>query len=124
MLPIKGEGPTSDCPPRPTDLRDARSSEGHDDGHHVNSELKLEELGDAVVDVPAPHHRLDDAAEVVVCQDDVGRLLGHVSAGDALEERRGCTVSDELKLASAASKIAGQRERICRRLQEEVSDSD
>ena len=65
-------------------LCDARAAEGHDDGHDVDGELELQELGDAVVDVPPPHHRLHDAGEVVVCQDDVGRLLGHVGTGDAL----------------------------------------
>lgn len=53
------------------DLCDARASEGHDDGHNVNGELKLEKLGDAVIDVPAPHHCFDDAAEVIVCEDNI-----------------------------------------------------
>lgn len=67
-----------------SDLRDAGPGEGHDDGHHVDGELELQELGDAVVDVPPPHDGLDDAGEVVVGQDDVRRLLRHVCAGDAL----------------------------------------
>lgn len=70
-------------------LRDAGARESHDDGHHVDGQLELQELGDAVVDVAAPHHRLDDAGEVVVRQDDVRSLLGHVSACDALEGRGG-----------------------------------
>jgi len=71
------------------DLRDARPGEGHDAGDHVDGELELEELGDAVVDVAAPHHGLHDAAEVVVRQDDVRRLLCHVRPGDALQDTRG-----------------------------------
>ena len=48
-------------------LGDAGSSEGHDHGHHVDGELELQELGDAVVDVPSPHDCLHDAGEVVIC---------------------------------------------------------
>lgn len=72
-----------------SDLGDAGSGEGHDDGDHVDSELKLQELWDAVVDVPAPHDGLHDAAEVIVCQDDVRRLLRHVRPGDALQNTAG-----------------------------------
>lgn len=70
-----------------THLRDAGAGERHDHGHHVDGQLELQELGDAVVDVPPPHHGLDDAGEVVVGQDDVGRLLGHVCAGNSLARR-------------------------------------
>ena len=68
-----------------SDLGDASSSEGHDDGDHIDGELELQELGDAVIDVPAPHHGLHDAAEVVVCQDDVRSLLRHIRTCDALQ---------------------------------------
>lgn len=54
-----------------THLRDAGPREGHNHSHHVNCELELQELGDAVIDIAAPHHCLDDTAEIVVCQDDV-----------------------------------------------------
>jgi len=66
------------------DLDGACAEEGDDDGDHVDGELELEELGDAVVDVATPHDRLDDAREVVVRQNDVRRLLGHVRARYAL----------------------------------------
>ena len=72
--------------PGGSDLGDAGAGEGHDDGDHVDGELELQELGDAVVDVPAPHHGLHDAAEVIVCQDDVRRLLRHVRPRDALQD--------------------------------------
>lgn len=67
---------TWDCPagparPQRTHLRDAGAREGHNHGHHIDCQLELQELGDAVVDVAAPHHRLDNAAEVVIRQDDV-----------------------------------------------------
>ena len=67
-------------------LDEARSKEGDDDGDHVDGQLELKELGDAVVDVAAPHHRLDDAREIVVSQDDVGRFLGNVRACDSLHD--------------------------------------
>lgn len=71
-----------------THLCNAGAREGHDHGHHVDSQLELQEFGYAVVDITAPHHCLDDAAEVVVCQDDVGGLLGHICASDALWRQR------------------------------------
>mmetsp|Transcript_16662 Transcript_16662/g.65070 ORF Transcript_16662/g.65070 Transcript_16662/m.65070 type:complete len:651 (-) Transcript_16662:567-2519(-) len=46
----------------------------------VDGELELEELPDVVKDAAAPHDRLDDGVEVVVCDDDVRRLLGNVRA--------------------------------------------
>ncbi len=65
-------------------LSDAGPGEGHDDSHYVDRELELQELGDAIVDISSPHHRLDNAAEVVVSQDDVRRLFSHVCPRDAL----------------------------------------
>lgn len=65
-------------------MDEARAEEGHDDGHDVDRQLELQKLGDRVVHVAAPHDSLDDAAEVVVRQDDVGRLFGNVRSGDAL----------------------------------------
>ena len=66
-----------------TVLDGAGADKGHDHGHHVNGELKLQELGDGIVHVPAPHHCLHYAREVVVGEYDIGGLLGHVRAGDA-----------------------------------------
>ena len=47
------------------------SYERHNDGNNVHSQLELEELGDTVVHISAPHHGLDDAGEVVISQNDV-----------------------------------------------------
>jgi len=68
-------------------LDGARSEEGGNDGDDVDGELELEELGDAVVDVATPHHRLDDTREVVVGQYDVRCLFGYVCARYALHQR-------------------------------------
>lgn len=68
-----------------TNLCDAGAREGHDDSHHVDSELELEELGNAVVDVASPHHSFDDTRKVVVGQDDVRCLFGYICAGDPLK---------------------------------------
>lgn len=81
-------GPNVDAS-APAHLCDAGTGERHDHGHHVDGQLELQELGDAVVDVPSPHDGLDDAGEVVVRQDDVGRLLRHVGASDSLTRSRG-----------------------------------
>jgi hypothetical protein len=48
--------------------------------------LELQELCDTVVHVPSPHDGFDDAAEVIVRQDNVWRFFGNVGAGDALWE--------------------------------------
>lgn len=69
-------------------LRDSGSGERNDNSHNVDRELELKELGDAVVDVAAPHDRLDDAAEVVVRQNNVRRLLRHISTSDTLRGTR------------------------------------
>lgn len=65
-------------------LSDAGTRESHNHGHHIDRQLELQELGDAVVDIAAPHDGLDDAGEVVVRQDDVRGFLCHVSPRDAL----------------------------------------
>lgn len=65
-------------------LGDAGSCEGHDDSYHIDGELELQKFGDAVIDVPAPHHGLHNAAEIIVCQDDIGRLLCHVCPSNSL----------------------------------------
>ena len=59
------------------------SYERNNDGNNVHSQLELEELGDGIVHVATPHHRLDYAREVVVGEDDVGSLLCHISASNA-----------------------------------------
>jgi len=49
-----------------TDLDGTSSEEGDDDGDNVDGQLELQKLGDAVVDVSSPHHRLDDAGKVII----------------------------------------------------------
>ena len=66
-------------------LCDAGARERYNDSHHVDGELELEELGDAVVNVSSPHDGFHDAGEVVVGENDVGCLLGDVCPGDALQ---------------------------------------
>ena len=67
-----------------TDLDDAGTNEGDGHSDSVDGQLKLEELCDAVVNITSPHHRLDNTCEVIICQYDIGRLLGHVRPSDAL----------------------------------------
>ena len=69
-------------------LDDAGSDERDDDGDDVHGELELEELGNAVVHIPAPHDGLHDTAEVVVGEDNVGSLLGHIGTSNTLEVKR------------------------------------
>lgn len=68
-----------------TNLCDAGACKGHNDSHYINGELKLEELRDAVIDVPSPHDGFDDAGKVVISQDDVRCLFGNVCASNTLE---------------------------------------
>ena len=63
----------------------ACAEEGDNDGDTVDGELELKELGDTIVDIAAPHDGLDNRREVVVSQNDVGRLLGHVRACNTLQ---------------------------------------
>ncbi len=58
--------------------------DGRDEGHHqrhkVDGQLELQELSDVAKDRAAPQHRLDDGGEVVIQDDNVRGLLGHLSA--------------------------------------------
>lgn len=67
-------------------LGDTGAGKGHDDSDHIDGELELKKLGDAVVDVPAPHHGLHYAAKVIVCQDDVRSLLCHICSCNSLQK--------------------------------------
>lgn len=67
-------------------LSDAGPSEGHYDSYYVDCELELQELRDAIVDISSPHHRLDNAAEVVISQDDVRCLFGHICPRNTLTQ--------------------------------------
>ena len=62
----------------------AGPKEGDNDGDDVDSELELQELSNAVVDITTPHHRLHNAREVVISQDDIRRLLRYIRTSDAL----------------------------------------
>jgi hypothetical protein len=62
----------------------ASSKDGNNDGDNVDSELELEEFGDAVVDVSTPHDSFDNGAEVIVRQNDVRRFFCHICASDTL----------------------------------------
>lgn len=66
-------------------LCDAGSCKCYDDSHHIDSELKLEELGDTVIDIASPHDSFDDAGKIVVGQDDVRCLFGYIRASNTLE---------------------------------------
>lgn len=87
-------------------LRDAGAREGHDDSHNVNGQLELQEFGDAVVDVASPHHRLDDAGEIIIRQDDVRSLLRHICPCNALEDQgESDGVSHEASSASLSTQL-------------------
>ncbi|GMR34385.1 hypothetical protein PMAYCL1PPCAC_04580, partial [Pristionchus mayeri] len=60
----------------------AGADEGDRNRDDVDRELELQEFGDGVIDVAAPHHGLDDGGEVVVGEDDVRSLLGDVGSSD------------------------------------------
>ena len=62
------------------------SDERDDDGRHVGVDLELKELSHSVVHATAPHDSVDDRREIVIHQDDVGCLLGHLGPCDAHRE--------------------------------------
>jgi len=65
-------------------LDDTGANEGDSYGDSVDRQLELKKLGDAVIDVTAPYHRLDNTREVIIGENDIRRLLGHVRASYAL----------------------------------------
>jgi hypothetical protein len=70
-------------------LNEASTKESHNDGYNVDGQLELQELGDRVVNIATPHDSLNDTAKVIVRQDNVGSLFGHVRSSDALKEGNG-----------------------------------
>jgi len=62
------------------------AEEGHGHRHQVDCQLELEELGNAVVDVPTPDDCSNDTGEIVVGQDDIGGFLGNIGSCDSLQE--------------------------------------
>ena len=62
-----------------------------DDRYHTSGEirrqLKLKKFGNAIVDISSPHHRLDNRREIIVGENNIRRLLGHVRALNALKKR-------------------------------------
>jgi len=74
----------------------AGADECERDGDNVDGQLKLEELGDTVVHVPTPDHRLHDARKVVVEQYDVRRFLRNVRPALALH----CIATDATKMTT------------------------
>ena len=75
-------------------LYGAGADESYDDRDDVHGQLELQELGDTVVHVPAPHHSLDDRREIVVREDDVGGLFRNVRTY-TLAQSRGYWLYDE-----------------------------
>ncbi len=65
-------------------LCDAGSSESNNHSHHIDSQLKLQKLGDTVVDITPPHHSFDNAGEVVIGKNDVRGLLCNICACNTL----------------------------------------
>lgn len=65
-------------------LCDAGPSEGNNHSHHIDSQLKLQKLRDAVIDITPPHHSFDDTGEVVIGKDDVRGLLCNICPCNSL----------------------------------------
>jgi hypothetical protein len=76
----------------------AGANEGHDDGYHVDRQLELQELGDRVVHVAAPHHGFYDRREIVVSEDDVRCFFRYVRTSDALCRTRRVFINMEIFL--------------------------
>ena len=77
--------------------------------HHRPPHLELQELADVGEHGAAPQHSLDDGGEVVVHDDDVGRLLGHLGAcgcGGARGVRAACGVRQGASGGQAGGRAA------------------
>mmetsp|Transcript_8941 Transcript_8941/g.29391 ORF Transcript_8941/g.29391 Transcript_8941/m.29391 type:complete len:654 (-) Transcript_8941:1542-3503(-) len=73
----------------PGAVREAADDGGHEgdsERDEVDGDLELQKLADVVENGAAPEHGADDGGEAVVEDDDVGRLLGHLCAGEAHRE--------------------------------------
>ena len=64
-------------------LENCRPKESHEERHHIDSQLELQEFPHTVEDVPPVLDSSDDGTEVVVEQDDACCLLGHLRACDS-----------------------------------------
>lgn len=69
-------------------LCNAGPGESYDDGHYIDSKLKLQELRDAVIHISPPHDSLHNAGEVIIGQDDVRGFFSYISACYTLETAR------------------------------------
>lgn len=69
-------------------LCNAGPGESYGDGHYIDSKLKLQELGDAVIHISPPHDSLHNAGEVIIGQDDVRGFFSYISACYTLETAR------------------------------------
>lgn len=69
-------------------LCDAGSCKRYNDSHHIDRKLKLQELGDAVVNISAPHDCFYNAGKVVICQNDVGCFFGNISPSNTLSKKK------------------------------------
>lgn len=69
-------------------LCNAGPSKSYDDGHYIDSKLKLQELGDAVVHISPPHDSFHNAGEVIIGQDDVRGFFSYISTCYTLETTR------------------------------------
>ena len=58
------------------------------DGNHIHCQLELEELGNRVVDISAPHDGLHDGCKVVISENNVAGFLCYISACNALQRER------------------------------------
>lgn len=69
-------------------LCNAGPSKSYYDGHNIDSKLKLQELGDAVIHISPPHDSLHNAGEVIIGQDDVRCFFSDISSCYTLETPR------------------------------------
>lgn len=70
-----------------TYLSNTGARESNNDCDYIDSKLELEEFGDAVIDIPSPHHCLNNAREVVVRENNIGCFFRYVSSSDALSKQ-------------------------------------
>lgn len=69
-------------------LCNAGPSESYDDSHYIDSKLKLQELGDAVIHISPPHDSFHNAGEVIIGQNDVRGFFSYISTCYTLETTR------------------------------------
>ena len=61
------------------------ANKGSNNSHNVDRQLELKKFRDTVVNIATPHNSLDNAAKIVICENNIRGFFGNVSSSNTLE---------------------------------------